>query len=945
MLNQFSKLFLKVYCSIMSNSSYNFKDNLTIDNNKYLKWLDSTGTSRANIIGVDTNNDLHIRPVHINGDVFLNSVTTGSSRTIINANGNTGDVIVATKLGVGINNSSTVTANITLVKNGYIGTDSSTGSYNSYLGIASGNVLSNTTGSRIVVHGNDHGTYPGHLHMYSGNVANGHLNFYTGDDSLRIQVLNSGTTSFLPNGVTSRLVIAEQNITVTNDLVVSSTTQSYNASTGALQIQGGIGIKGNLYVDGTINLSNATGNINFDSTQTSTSYTSGAIFISGGLGISTTVNASSKTAGGALSIAGGAAIGKDVYIGGRLVIDDTTIPTNSQSGSIVSYGGMGLNGPILLRADQSSQIRLAPMTDGVETSITFYSRNNFSIGSGVDSIWRIGQNVNTVGSATFAIYNSDFGNVLTIDQTGQTRIQCTTNSVGIGSGGSVTVAGGMAIAKDLYIGGTLTANGIAFGENTSYAFSQVSVTSTANATGVGSGGSLTVAGGASIAKDMYIGGSVLQIPSGTTLQRPVSANSGTIRYNTETSQFEGYGPGNWGSLGGTIDIAQTTKILASATPNITDGNLYFYTVNAERMRINSAGNIGIGTTSPQYKLDINGSIGISGDLVAVSQTNTIGNLFTDNNNVGIGTIDPQYALDVSGDLRVTADLYILGSINAESASASTFSYLTLTATDQSVNLSTGSFVTLGGVTIKTTADAMSVTNGGSFTVAGGASIAKNLIVGNTITSTNATFGNVTSTNSTLGNVVSTGLTTGNINFTGLLYQNGQLYLGSQWTTTSGNVSYTSGDVIASGYSGGSIAISETAAIGSTANATGVGSGGSLTVAGGASIAKDVYVGGIMTSSSDIRLKTNIEPLRNGDESLLDKLAHVRTIRYNYLHDPESPDRHVGFVAQDFVNVFPELLRQHTDESFYSFDYQRMTVVLLECIRELQTRIQQLENNQ
>jgi hypothetical protein len=52
---------------------------------------------------------------------------------------------------------------------------------------------------------------------------------------------------------------------------------------------------------------------------------------------------------------------------------------------------------------------------------------------------------------------------------------------------------------------------------------------------------------------------------------------------------------------------------------------------------------------------------------------------------------------------------------------------------------------------------------------------------------------------TTGSILSTGLTTGNINFTGSLFQNGLAYLGSQWTTTSGNVSYTSGSVVSTNF--------------------------------------------------------------------------------------------------------------------------------------------------
>jgi len=40
------------------------------------------------------------------------------------------------------------------------------------------------------------------------------------------------------------------------------------------------------------------------------------------------------------------------------------------------------------------------------------------------------------------------------------------------------------------------------------------------------------------------------IPAGTTAQRPVSPANGEMRYNTTTSQFEGYQGGEWGQLGG-----------------------------------------------------------------------------------------------------------------------------------------------------------------------------------------------------------------------------------------------------------------------------------------------------------------------------------------------------------------------------------------------------------
>ena len=148
--------------------------------------------------------------------------------------------------------------------------------------------------------------------------------------------------------------------------------------------------------------------------------------------------------------------------------------------------------------------------------------------------------------------------------------------------------------------------------STNSSIGTINITGTANSSSVTEGGSLVVEGGARIAKNLFIGGPAFKIPEGDTASRPAAPQQGYVRYNTEYSQFEGFGAGNaWGSLGGVSDIAQTTKILASSSPGVTDGNLYFYNVGSENMRLNSAGNLGIGTTAPGYKLDVVGTLGVS----------------------------------------------------------------------------------------------------------------------------------------------------------------------------------------------------------------------------------------------------------------------------------------------------------------------------------------------
>jgi len=77
------------------------------------------------------------------------------------------------------------------------------------------------------------------------------------------------------------------------------------------------------------------------------------------------------------------------------------------------------------------------------------------------------------------------------------------------------------------------------------------------------GGSITVAGLTCSADGTFTGTGQVKMPAGTNAQRSGSPVNGMLRYNTDSSQFEGYAAGQWGGIGGAqaggaIQVNKTT---------------------------------------------------------------------------------------------------------------------------------------------------------------------------------------------------------------------------------------------------------------------------------------------------------------------------------------------------------------------------------------------------
>ena len=93
------------------------------------------------------------------------------------------------------------------------------------------------------------------------------------------------------------------------------------------------------------------------------------------------------------------------------------------------------------------------------------------------------------------------------------------------------------------------------------------------------------------------------------------------------------------------------------------------------------------------------------------------------------------------------------------------------------------------------------------------------------------------------------------------------------------------------------------------------------------------------TTSDIRLKQDIEPLQ-----ATDKLMAMNPVSYAWKADPDGP-RSMGFIAQEMKEIVPDAVSTTDDDesAMMHMDYGRITPVIVSALQDAHKKIEELEN--
>jgi hypothetical protein len=90
--------------------------------------------------------------------------------------------------------------------------------------------------------------------------------------------------------------------------------------------------------------------------------------------------------------------------------------------------------------------------------------------------------------------------------------------------------------------------------------------------------------------------------------------------------------------------------------------------------------------------------------------------------------------------------------------------------------------------------------------------------------------------------------------------------------------------------------------------------------------------------SDARLKENVETL----DGTLDKLDSIRGVHFDFIGENPRPGGNIGVIAQEVLEVFPELVTTDPYDGMYRVDYGALSAVAIQAVKELHQQVKALQ---